>query len=262
VNLTAALFDTLAGDGETKPESASIRASLREQEKQFIGLPWRETAAFVRNLDRDTIVTRARVHFDAAMGLRELERILKQVRQCRREVLAIKLENHVVVDRADRELEASILRINGGTDRYLFDELREHNVFRSLHARLEAYLRDRAIHEVSHRPLASLKHCSGTSTRTHVARFEHFKSDHRDVELVPQLVRKDSKGFHAFLGDSLLTQAPKFGDGFRDGVVEASVQNLKLLCTDRCLSLDGKFRDGLTQASVVVDDLTHAEPHA
>jgi hypothetical protein len=82
VNRTATLFDSLATDDESETQAGSIRAALREPEKQFVGLPRRKATTFVGDFDQDTIGFRARSELDVAVGSRELEGVLQQVAQC------------------------------------------------------------------------------------------------------------------------------------------------------------------------------------
>jgi hypothetical protein len=52
----------------------------------------------------------------------------------------------------------------------------------------------------------------------------------------------------------------ELGHGSGDGVVETSVQRAKVLEADRRSHFQRELRDGLTDISVVVDDLVDAEP--
>ena len=48
----------------------------------------------------------------------------------------------------------------------------------------------------------------------------------------------------------------------RDGVVEAEIERPKIVRGDRRILLDGQLGNGLTDVSVVVNDLRDTEPHA
>jgi hypothetical protein len=51
-----------------------------------------------------------------------------------------------------------------------------------------------------------------------------------------------------------------FRHGFRDRLVEATIQRVKFFGRDRNLLLDGDFGDGLTDIAVIMDHLRNVEP--
>ncbi len=61
------------------------------------------------------------------------------------------------------------------------------------------------------------------------------------------------------VGDRLLALARVLGDRLGDGVVEAPVEDAKLVGGDRGVRLVGQLGDGLADAAVVVDDLGDRE---
>src|SRR3989442_6326200 len=101
MNLAPALLDGLTANCEPKAEPAALPASLLKQAKQFLGLSWRETTAFVSDFDQHTIDGRVCLQRHGARGPSELECVLQQVCQCRREVLSVYHDRHSACDGFD-----------------------------------------------------------------------------------------------------------------------------------------------------------------
>src|SRR5580658_7238589 len=61
------------------------------------------------------------------------------------------------------------------------------------------------------------------------------------------------------LGNGSLTLLPILGDGLRDGIIETSVEGLKLGRADRRVGFVGQLGNGLTDSAVVMNDLGYGE---
>jgi hypothetical protein len=74
-------------------------------------------------------------------------------------------------------------------------------------------------------------------------------------------VREDAKALASEIGDGSLALTCELRDGASDGIVEAEIERPKLLCGHRYVELNGKLRDGLTDISVIMNDLSNRKPH-
>jgi len=82
----------------------------------------------------------------------------------------------------------------------------------------------------------------------------------RRVEQVTGLVSDLSRSLEFFSGPRFGRDARVFRHRFRDRRVETAVQGLEFLGGDWRILFDGEFGHGLTNVSIVVNDLRHGEP--
>lgn len=90
---------------------------------------------------------------------------------------------------------------------------------------------------------------------------EDGEGQHRRAQAVAELVREHAEALGTLVGDGLVASALVLGDGVGDGVVEAAIQGVKLVCGDGRVGLVGELGDDLTDIAVAVDHLAHAEAH-
>ena len=195
-----------------------------------------------------------------APGARELESVLQQVRDRRREDLPVHLDRDPLRDGGDGELQAPSLRFDRRRDLDLFDELGEQDRFPSLDPGLEAHLGERAVDEVAHARQVAAEHGARAAADSDASALEDLEGQHGIAEQVPQLVREEPQPLGLVIRDRQLALAPELGNGFGHRLVEAPVERAELVGRDRRVQLDGQLGDGLADVAIVVDDLGRGEP--
>ena len=132
-NSAPACFDPTAADRQAKAESRRvITAALRERPEQVFATPGTEPAAFV--CDFDDNATRGRGRRDRHVRVRagELEGILHEIRERRREKLSVSIDDDAELHRVDGEPDAVSIGIEGRSDSQLLNQLGDPHVFASL----------------------------------------------------------------------------------------------------------------------------------
>jgi len=194
LDLAAIRADALTGDSEPEAQTASVLASLLEQCKQVLGSSGK-AAALVLDRDEDAIGVCVCPYENMTRGARELESVLQQVRDRRREGLSVYLDRNPLGDGGDGELQAPSLRFDRRRDFYLFDELGERDSFPFLDPRFEAYLGERAVDEVAHARQVAAEHgaraAADADADADASTLENLEGQHGIAEQVPQLGEAD-----------------------------------------------------------------------
>ncbi len=123
-------LDAPRADLEPEPQARAIARSLLEWAKQILGLARRQATALILDVDQHAIVGHARTQDHVAVGVRELERVLQQIRDDRLEDLSIGVHGRVGRIRHDRELDAARVRLERGGALDVLDELGDDNLSR------------------------------------------------------------------------------------------------------------------------------------
>src|SRR5580658_7681299 len=87
-------FDALATDRQSETQPRSVVASPFEWAKQFGGPPGRQASALVLDLDQYAILGRRGLQRYVTMGTGELQRVLQQVGNRRREERPVDVHVH------------------------------------------------------------------------------------------------------------------------------------------------------------------------
>lgn len=127
LNLPPVSLDALAANREPETESASIDAALLESAKEIVALTWWEAAALICDFYPNAIGSRVRLQRNVTAGPSKLYCVLQEVRQCCPEGLRVGVNGHSVLNGSDGELDVSVVRLNCGDDRHLFDESGDQN---------------------------------------------------------------------------------------------------------------------------------------
>ena len=99
-------FDAPAAEGEAEADARSVGASLLERAEQFVGVPSRQTAAFVLDLDQDPLGAGADPQRDGGSRSGELEGVLQDIHHDGREDLPVRFDRQAIFDRHHRKLDA------------------------------------------------------------------------------------------------------------------------------------------------------------
>ena len=102
MDLATAGLHALEADRESETQPVVVDAPLFERPKQAFGLSRRQASALVLDVDENATVCRASSHGDTTMGTSELEGILDEVRDHRREDLVVGLDDDIVRTGLDR----------------------------------------------------------------------------------------------------------------------------------------------------------------
>src|SRR5688572_24668598 len=79
-------------NGEPQPETRVIGTSSSERAKQFLGLPWRKAAAFIGYVDENPVRSGPRGERYLSLGAAELEGVLQEIQDRRREELLVRVD--------------------------------------------------------------------------------------------------------------------------------------------------------------------------
>src|SRR5579863_9938483 len=104
-------------------------------------------------------------------------------------------------------------------------------------------------------------HEARAAVRRDPATSNTFEGEHCRVERSAQLVRENGQTLLARIGNTALALTSVLRHRFRDGIVEAEIERLELGPGNGRVLLHDKLGNGLTDVSVVVDDLANGEPH-
>jgi hypothetical protein len=184
-------LDAPAADGEPETQAGPVDAPLLEGVKEILDLARREAAALVLDLDEDAIGGRARPQRDVAVGAAELERVLEQVGDRGREDLWVDVDIDPGRDGGDGQPEAAGAGFQYGLDLHLADDLGQRDAPVLSEPGLEAYVHERVVEDIAHRPQVADEHGAGAPGDAHRPLLEDGEREHRGGEPVAQLVRED-----------------------------------------------------------------------
>ena len=95
---------------------------------------------------------------------------------------------------------------------------------------------ERPAHERVNVHQAAVKHCRAAARRLLPPGLKRLEREHGGVGQVPHLMSQEPEALgpvrHLSIERGLMTFEPVFGDGIRDGVVQALVQRLKIVGAD------------------------------
>jgi hypothetical protein len=189
------------------------------------------------------------------MGVGELERVLQEVGDGRRQQLAVRLDGNAVLHRRDGEIDLPRLCIERRRHLDLLDELGEKNArSRALPAR-QPHLGQGAIDQLAQSRQAALEHGAGASPDGDGAVPEELKGHGGGGDEVAQLVREEAQALDLLIGDVPLALARVVGDGLGDGVVEAKVEEMELIRAEVPPLIACQLDDRLADVPIIVDHL-------
>ena len=193
---------------------------------------------------------------------RELESVLQQVRDRRREGLSVGIDRDTLLDARHRQPDATRSRVDRGRHFDLLHELIHRHALEPRSARVEANLGERTIYEIAQIEQAALVHRAHRASDRDNAPADAFEREHRGREQVSQLVREDSEALSACLRHELLALFGEVCDGSRDGSTEACVEPLEILRGEVRAAIDRELLHGLADVAVVVNHLRDSESHS
>jgi len=112
-------------NGEPKPEARAISASSSERAKQFLGLPGRQSAAFIGYVDENAVGGGPRGQRYLSLGSAELEGVLQQIQDRGREELLVRVNRCVTVGMVDGQMKTVSFRLERSVDLDFLHELDE-----------------------------------------------------------------------------------------------------------------------------------------
>src|SRR6185503_16876898 len=195
-------------NGEPKPETRAISASSSERAKQFLGLPWRQSAAFIGYVDENAVGGGPRGQRYLSLGSAELESILQEIQDCGREELLVGIDGGVVVGMADREMKTVSLRLKRGVDLDFLHELDERDALEPRHTRLEPDFGKRTLYETSEPGQTASVHRARAPAEPDHALLHDVEREHRCGEHIAQLVRENAESFGPFISEVALALVP------------------------------------------------------
>ena len=194
----------------------------------------------------------------------EFECVLQQVCHGRRKHLPIGVHGESRFDRPDGERASSCVRFQLAGNLDLGDELGKVDPFALHgHSHCKAHVGKRVIDDIAQAEQTAIEHRAGGPGHADVAAFDSRDRKHRGVEQIAQLVRESTEalahGLSAFGRDQVIALTAELGDRVRNGVVEAAVERVKLVCRHRRVVFGRKLGDRLTEIAVIVNDLVYGK---
>src|SRR5581483_1445365 len=249
-------FRAPSTEGEPQTQPGPIRASLLEGPEQRLTISAREPAAFVLDLDAHAIGARFNPERDRRTRTSELERVLQQVPNHRREDLAIGLDGDARFDRQHAQRNSPRIGIEDGGRRDLVDEGRNQQLLAVLNALCQTYFGDRSTDERAQSCEAAMEDGAGAPRHTDVSGLEDLERDDGGIGQISQFVREEAEALAStrrFRVDAeLVPLARELRDRARDGLVETAVQHPKIVGAERRVQFHREFGDRLTDVAVVV----------
>jgi hypothetical protein len=151
----------------------------------------------------------------------------------------------------------------GRRRREFLDELSHQEWLPILDALGEPHLGKRPADEIAGLEKAALEHRSCAAADSDVSGLHDLECDQRGLDQVSQFMRKEPETLvltGAFAVDrGLMTFASVLSDGARHRVVQARVEQPKIVRADRGTHFHGQLGDRLTDIAVIVHDLRDAE---
>ena len=192
--------------------------------------------------------------------MRVLERIVQQVHDGRREELRVGRHSQPRVHLLDGELQCAVLGVQVAGNRYFAEERAHRHPFAVLDIGVHPDVGQGAVDKVTQTHEAPAQHGPSASVDSDGSPFQGMEREDRRVEDVADLVSQSSGPFDFFRRSRFGGNARVLCHCFRNGGIEASIQNVEFFGRDRKLLLHGNFRDGLADVTVIVDHLRDVEP--
>jgi hypothetical protein len=147
----AVALDAFTGNGQTEPQPRPVGAALLEGNEQTPGLALGKPAALVLDVDQHPPGGGGGIRPQRHVSIRpsELEGVLQQVGERRRDELPIHVDGAGRRHGRDRELEAAHLRLDRRRQRDLFHEIGERDALPALEPRFEPHRGERTVDEVA-----------------------------------------------------------------------------------------------------------------
>ena len=136
--------------------------------------------------------------------------------------------------------------------------------FLFLTAFVERTVLERPGDEISQSHEGSIEYGPGAPAHADVSRLENLERDDCRVHKIPHFMDEETHPFvvtvRGFVRVRLLAFARVHRDGARDGLVQASVEGPEVFRADRRVRLQGQVGNGLTDVTIIVNDLRDGEP--
>ncbi len=257
LELTLHRLRGLQTDREPEADPGAIAAPLGERTQQVLYLSRWEPAAFVLDVDERALCGGPCTERHGGPRARELERVLDQIGNRRREDLSIGRYDQGGIGGRHVEPEPSLPRHHRGPDFDFLEDLTNRHPLDVLDARVEPDVRKRPIDEPRQPHQASRVDGAGTSTWRDGAFLNASESEYRGVDDVSHFMGEEPESLGSRLGDGSLAETRVLGHRPRDCIIEAKIERSEFIRRERGVTIDGQARDHLAKVAVVVDDLRH-----
>ncbi len=214
----------------------------------------------ILDIDKDPICGNIRIQPHFRVAPRELERVLQQIAYCRGEHLGIRVDQDIFVDRRHREFAFVRPRIKrrGGFG-FIQDLSKANGLQARRQVRGDPHFSQRAIDEMTHCHQTAIEYRARRPCNADVTPFDGFDGESRRMEVVSKFVgQRPQPRFYRLKAvfcrhHGLLRR--KFGNGARNGGVEAAVKGTKFRNFNWCAGLKSEIHNGLANIAIVPDYL-------
>ena len=200
-----------------------VGAALLERLKESFDGARRQAAAFIGDVEDDAVARDFRRKRDRAAARRELERVLKKVRECGAEQLTIAIDVGGCVGGADDDAYIVRSRLRRHANFRLFEKIGEPDALEGSNACIDANARKRTIDEIAKRVQASLEKHSRAAADRDASTLDDVERKDRSVDSIAELMCEHAETLRTFECDRALATICIGGDRSCNGVVEAKV---------------------------------------
>jgi hypothetical protein len=219
-----------------------------------------DTPALVFHLDQESCAFGADPQNHLASGSRGFERIVQEVRDGRLQKLRVPGYHPFRVDGRHNERKATDLGVQRACVRDVIEKRPDSDLLTFLVLGSQSDISLLVGNKIAQFHEAPPQHESRAAVDGNSAPLQHLIGHEGSGEFITKLMSDMPQPFGLFGGGASCGDAPVFGDGFRDGRVQAPIERVELFSGDRGVLLQGKLRHGLTDVPIIVNDRREREP--
>ena len=168
-------FGAPPAEREAEAKAGAIRVLLLERPKQIFWIRDWQSAAFVFDLDEHALHTRIDPHDDGGVRARELERVLHQIADDRREDLSIACDDDVLIHGLNNQSDADRVCLQCGRGDHVVDKIGHVGRFLTLNSMRQTNLGERLANERPQPQKTTMEHRSRAAGDSHVPGPEYLE---------------------------------------------------------------------------------------
>ena len=214
----------------------------------------------ILDVDQNAIGDCIGVYGDFSAVLRELECVLQQVSEGRKQHVGVDINCKVSVNIGHSQFAPSGACFEQcGSSDFINEIRKRHQFVPRQYSRGDSHVGKGSIYQRTQPDQGTLQYGSSCPGDPDIAQFYGSEGKSACMNEVPQLVRKKSEPFiqrlNVIVGPDRIALVGIFCNGFGDAIIEAAVECSKLVDFNRRLAFERQICNGLTQIAVVVNDL-------
>lgn len=249
-----------AAHREAQPKPRPVGAALLERVEQVFDVTLGKPATLVFDLDKDAVGRGAAAQRHPGARLRELERVLQQVRHHRREHRAIGVDACGSVSRNRGERETARSSLQRRRRRQLREELGDAELCPLQNLVPQSHLRDRSLDQITEGGECPPKYLPRASAYPQIPVLRTSNATDAVPHEITDLVSEEADAFVSSGGlrvDEGLVVTAVLRHGARNRIVQTTAQRAEILDADRRVGVQGELGDRLAHLTIAVHDLRY-----